>query len=157
MGTRMMRIQWLACVAAAAMALAGCSTSGLLEKMGMGGGRPAPAAQPVVQSNNPLAMPPDLRLRQPGTVAENAAAPDPSLAAEPVPQKLASAQPVEAAPAPKRDVYEEYGVSKLKPDGSEKSKAELEKELKAAMLKRKQQQNPNYGTIRNFGAIFSDG
>ena len=38
-----------------------------------------------------------------------------------------------------------------------KSKEQLIKELRAAVLKRKQQQNPNYGTIKNFGAIFSDG
>jgi hypothetical protein len=63
---------------------------------------------------------------------------------------------VAAAPV-KRDIYAEYGVSKLKPDGTAKTPAELQTELKQAILKRKQQQNPGYGTIRNIGNIFSDG
>jgi hypothetical protein len=157
MGTRVMRIQRLACIAAA-IALAGCSTSGMLEKMGMGGGSPAPASQqPVVQSNNPLAMPPDLQLKQPGAVADASDQTGVDAVEEPKTEKIARAEPVEPVPAPKGDTYEEYGISKLKPDGTAKSKGELDRELKAAVLKRKQQQNPNYGTFRNFGAIFSDG
>ena len=62
------------------------------------------------------------------------------------------------APAPvKRDVYAEYGVSKVKPDGTPKTDQELKTDLKQAILKRKQQQNPGYGTVRNIGSIFSDG
>ena len=44
-----------------------------------------------------------------------------------------------------------------KPDGTAKTKEELQAELKVAILKRKQQQQPGYGTVRNIGNIFKDG
>ena len=67
-----------------------------------------------------------------------------------------SAPSVPVAPV-KRDIYAEYGISKVKPDGTAKTDYELKQELKLAMLKRKQQQNPNYGTVFNIGNIFDDG
>jgi hypothetical protein len=156
MGMSAMKLKMIA-MGLAALALGGCSSSGMLEKLGMGGGSPrTAAATPTVQSGNPLAMPPDLRLKQPGAVADNTYQPN-TVAGEPVDQ-TASAQPVApAAPVAKQDVYAEYGISKTNPDGTLKDDKLLKKELKAAMLKRKQQQNPNYGTFKNFGAIFSDG
>lgn len=107
-----------------------------------------------VQTNNPLALPPDNSLPQPGTGAR-VADPD-AIAAAPIEgDSLAAPAPVAAAKP--RDVFLEYGISKTNPDGSLKSNDQLQKELKAAILKRKQQQNPNYGTIKNMGSIFSDG
>ena len=35
--------------------------------------------------------------------------------------------------------------------------ADLKAELKQAILKRKRETNPGYGTVRNIGNIFSDG
>jgi hypothetical protein len=140
---------------AAALVLPACAAS--RNMLGMGDAAPPPS-QISVQTNNPLALPPDLSLRQPGSApvastASTAKAPplaeDDALVAEP---------PVAAAPAaPRQDVYAEYGISKTKPDGTPKDATQLQKELKAAVIKRKQQQNPNYGTIFNMGSVFSDG
>lgn len=154
MGTRTMTTRNFA-LAIAAMALGGCSSSGMLEKMGMGSG---PTPQQTVQTGNPLAMPPDLQLKAPGQTAETYQ-PNTAKGAPVAGQQVAAATPVEPAPAPAPagDVYEEYGIDKMKPDGTAKTKAELQRELKAAVLKRKQQQNPNYGTVKNLGNIFSDG
>jgi hypothetical protein len=134
--------------------LGGCSSSGMLEKMGMGGGSPPP--QQTIQSGNPLAMPPDLQLKAPNRTAETYE-PNTAKGAPVVDNEVAAATPAEPAPAPEGDVYQQYGIDKMKPDGKPKTKAELDKELKAAVVKRKQQQNPNYGTIKNLGSIFSDG
>lgn len=69
-------------------------------------------------------------------------------------------QPIPGSPAvpaqPTGDIYAKHGISKTKADGTEKSHAELMKELREARLKRKQAQNPNYGTIFNFPNLFSD-
>ena len=138
-------------------ALSGCSSSGLLDKMGL---RNSPAPQaPTVQTGNNLALPPDLQLRPPGAVTQDyqpntvPAAPVQTASAE---EGLYSTTPAYKPPV-KRDIYAEYGISRLKPDGTAKNDEELKTELKAAMLKRKREQNPNYGTIRNIGAIFNDG
>jgi hypothetical protein len=155
MGMSAMKLKMIA-MGLAALALGGCSTSGMLEKLGMGGGTRTAAATPTVQTGNPLAMPPDLRLKQPGAVADNTYQPN-TVAGEPVDQTASAAPVTPVAPVAKQDVYAEYGISKTNPDGTPKNDQALKKELKAAILKRKQQQNPNYGTFKNFGAIFSDG
>ena len=144
--------------------LGGCSTSGLLNSF-RGGSTPPPT--PVVQTGNNLAMPPDLQLRPPSNaVSENY---QPNTMAAPIPAAPAAASPLygepnaavaSAAPAPRapaQDIYAQYGISKLKPDGTPKAAADLQRELQVAIIKRKQQQNPNYGTIKNIGNIFSDG
>ena len=80
---------------------------------------------------------------------------------------IASSEPgqVAAAPAtpygssasvPEGDVYERYGISKFHPDGTPKTQTELQAELKKAYLAKKQQKNPNYGTVFNIGNIFKD-
>jgi hypothetical protein len=155
-----MKTVWkLSGVLAMSFVLAGCGASRLLGGMGLGSSSPAPQA-PVVRTGNNLALPPDLQLRPPGTVTENyqtnpaPAAPIQSASLE---EDMYSTTPP-VAPAPvKRDVYAEYGVSKVKPDGTPKTDQELKADLKLAILKRKQQQNPGYGTVRNIGGIFSDG
>jgi hypothetical protein len=147
---------------ALAIVLAGCS--GLLS--GKGGVLPSNNA-PV---GNNLSLPPDLSLKAPGTgpepyqtasVAEDddiygtATAPGLQPAA---PGQLTRGQVAarHAANAPKGDIYDEYGISKFKPDGTKKEEWELREELKIAIRKRKQQQNPRYGTVFNMGNIFSD-
>ena len=68
---------------------------------------------------------------------------------------MASASPV-APVAPKQDLYEQYGISKTNADGTPKKPEILQAELKAAILKKKRETNPGYGTISNIGAIFKD-
>jgi hypothetical protein len=153
-----MKTVWtLSAVLALSVVLGGCGTSRLLHRMGFGDS-PSPQA-PVVQTGNNLALPPDLQLRPPGTVTENyqpnpvPAAPVQTASAN---EGLYSSSPV-AQPPVKKNIYDEYGISKLKPDGTPKSDWELKAELKQAMLKRKRETNPGYGTIFNMGNIFSDG
>ena len=138
------------------LVLAGCGASRLLGGMGLGSSAPAPQA-PVVRTGNNLALPPDLQLRPPGTATETYQ-PNPP----PAPVQTASAEeglyaPVTPAPVVKKDIYAEYGVSKTKLDGTPKPEGELKAELKQAILKRKRETNPGYGTVRNIGNIFSDG
>jgi hypothetical protein len=137
------------------LALGGCSSSGVLNSLGMGSSSPAPAASNI-QVGNTLAMPPDLQLKAPGTGQEPVGQ---ATAAEPV-QSAALDKPVAAAPAPRppaQDVYAKYGISKTKPDGTAKSDQELKAELKKAILAEKRKTQPGYGTIGNIGNIFSDG
>jgi hypothetical protein len=155
-----MKTVWkLSGVLAMSLVLAGCGASRLLGGMGLGNSSPTPQA-PTIQTGNSLALPPDLQLRPPGTVAENyqptpaPAAPAQSASLEE--DMYSSAPSVPVAPV-KRDIYAEYGISKLKPDGIAKTDYELKQELKLAILKRKRETNPGYGTIRNIGGIFSDG
>ncbi len=144
----------------ASMALAGCSVGNLL-----GGGSSAPPQ--TVQVGNQLALPPDLSLRAPSQTADayvpNGPVTDQGAAQQ---ASLAKTAPYAAAPGaavPKRtggsldETLAFYGISKTKPDGSAKTAAEINAELRAAILAEKRRQNPNYGTIRNIGAIFSDG
>jgi hypothetical protein len=146
-------------VLAMSLVLAGCGgASRLLGGMGLGNPDPAPQA-PVVRTGNNLALPPDLQLRPPGTVTETYQ-PNPP----PAPVETASAEeglyspvPATPAPAPKKDIYAEYGISKTKPDGTPKLEGDLRAELKQAILKRKRETDPGYGTIRNIGNIFKDG
>ena len=154
-----MKTVWkLSGVLAMSLVLVGCGASRLLGGMGLGSA-PAPQA-PTVQTGNNLALPPDLQLRPPGTAAEannqiNTVPAQPAQVAN-VDDGVTPVAP--AAPAtPKRDIYAEYGISKLKPDGTPKLEADVKAELKQAIIKRKREQNPGYGTVRNIGNIFSDG
>jgi hypothetical protein len=144
----------------AGLALAGCSNGGSILN----------AKSNVPQANNvpvgnPLAMPPDLQLAVPTQTSENY---QPNGPVEPVAPaanlKTPSTKPLKqmasattAAPAmPKPDLYEQYGVSKVTADGKPKKPELLQAELKAAILKKKRETNPNYGTVSNIGAIFND-
>lgn len=144
-------------IIASASLLAGCSMGGLLS-----GKRGVPSDQNV-QTGNQLAMPPDLSLANPGTRAQ----PTQVAAAEPVdesdlldgtpqaPAKLTRKQA--AAQNPQGDIYEQYGISKFNADGTKKPDWQLREELRKAIIARKKQQNPNYGTFKNWGDLFSDG
>jgi hypothetical protein len=135
----------------AALALAGCST-GLLG----GGGSSAPTAQPQIQVNNQLAMPPDLSLAAPGTAPAPAPTYKSASLAPPSDDTLYDGAAPPAARAPAVDVYEKYGISKLKPDGTKKNDNVLREELRQAVIAEKRKTNPNYGTIRNIGQLFND-
>jgi hypothetical protein len=111
------------------------------------------------QANPDLTMPPDLRLPPPGSAPAPASVP-----VTPVkPVKSAYAAPVNpmqgspAAAQPQGDVYEQYGISKVNADGTPKTTDQLREELRQALLARKRQQNPNYGSVYNIGSIFGGG
>jgi hypothetical protein len=153
------QITKLAFVAATAALLAGCSMGGLLS-----GKRGVPSDQNV-QTGNQLAMPPDLSLASPGTGAAPQVTAAETIdegdvldggAAAPAPVRTRKDAALEAQ-NPQGDIYEQYGISKLKPDGTKKEDWELREELRKAIIARKRQQNPGYGTIRNIGGLFSDG
>ncbi len=155
----MIRLDYIL-VLATSLALGGCSLGGLLDKG---------ASQPNVNVpvGNDLAMPPSLQLPQPGTgVSDTFANSSDAVGGD----NLALNEPT--APAANRslgkypsppgtpagsDVFEQNGISKLKPDGTVKSTSELNAELKQVFLRKKREQNPGYGTIRNIGSIFTDG
>lgn len=121
--------------------------------------RPTPQQETAVRQD--LTMPPDLRLPPPGTTAP---APDSGAKAS-----MAMAEPA-PAPAPANvspvtqggavtasgDIYDQAGISRTKPDGTKKSDAELQQELRQYYLAKKRQSNPNYGTVFNIGNIFND-
>lgn len=143
---------------ALAAALGGCS--GLLNSKS----NVVPSNNAQVGSN--LALPPDLSLPAPGTGQQNyqsaAVAEDDiygnstnSPVKPAAPGQLTRGQAATQNGA-QGDIYDQYGISKLKPDGTKKEEWELKEELKLAILKRKQQQNKNYGTVFNMGNIFSD-
>jgi hypothetical protein len=144
-----------------AVALAGCSGSGLLNS------KSNVVPSDNVQVGNNLALPPDLSLPQPGTGPETyqaASVADDSIYGEDesapalkpaAPGQLTRGQQA-SANGQQGDIYDQYGISKLKPDGTKKEEWELKAELKAAIRKRKQQQNPRYGTVFNMGNIWSD-
>ena len=134
-----------------ALLMGGCST-GLL---GGGGKVSGPGDTQNIQVGNELAMPPDLALRAPGQVSETY---QPNKAQNGVydDASLDPAAPPPVRRAPQGDIYDQYNVSKTKPDGTKKDGNELAADLRAAILAKKRKQNPSYGTIGNIGAIFSD-
>jgi len=178
----MNRLTGLAALMCLAAMLQGCgSSSGLVDKLGMGKSSPD---ETQIRTTQSLSMPPDMRLPPPGqTVAEDGqlasvtasnamSAPPPdatvnATAAADGNVNVASAEPAPAiqspaAPAPVTttmtdDIYARYGISRTKPDGTAKTEDELIKELRAAKLAEKRRSNPNYGTIFNMGDLFKDG
>ena len=98
-------------------------------------------------------MPPDLSLAAPGT------APAPTYKSanlDPPPSDTIYDNAPAAPRAPAVDVYEKYGINKLKPDGTKKNDNVLREELRQAVIAEKRKTNPNYGTIRNIGQLFND-
>jgi hypothetical protein len=141
-----------------ALALGACSSASSL----LNNKSAVPQASQI-NVGNPLAMPPDLQLAVPSQTSDTYQ-PNPGNGQTAADAGLApSGQPVQEASlygspgqVPQQDVYEKYGISKVKADGKPKSKDQLSAELKLAILAKKRQTNPNYGTIKNIGAIFSD-
>ena len=144
----------------AACAIAGCSNGSSL--LNTKSNVPQASNIPV---GNSLAMPPDLQLAVPAQTTENY---EPNGPVEPVApagninqpsnkpvQQVANASTLPPV-APKQDLYEQYGVSKVDANGKPKKAEALREELKAAIIKKKRETNPNYGTISNIGAIFQD-
>jgi hypothetical protein len=121
-----------------------------------------------VQVGNNLAMPPDLQLATPGQTTDayvpnvgdgTATTADVDVVeAQPSVKKVSTAGLPELAtlPAKKPDIYEQYGISKTNPDGTPKTPNQLREEVRLAILAKKKQANPKYGTIANIGNIFKD-
>ncbi len=158
----------------AALFVAGCSETDVMDIMGAGKNVPD---ERLVRTNPPLSVPPDLRLPPPGQGGSDAAAstmaatsPTDNLITPPqgtpagaAPDiRTASAQnPAEAAPQDDGtlkgdfyDVYRKKGISLYHPDGRRKTIAELNRELQKKIIEEKRRKNPNYGTIFNIGSIF---
>lgn len=111
------------------------------------------------QVHRDLTMPPDLQLRAPGTVTSEVAeteAAAPVVRTAAAPQTLDTANPAQGSQA-QGDVYERNGISKVHPNGTARTQAELAAELRKIHLAKKREQNPNHGTIFNIGNIFKDG
>ena len=161
-------------VVAAAVVLSGCSAGNLLS------GKAAVPQATSVPVGNQLALPPDLSLAAPGRttesyqpngpVADTSADYGPDVdvgsnagAEDSLYGSSASAPGAVSSASPKRtggtldDTLAYYNISKTRPDGKMKSSADLNRELRAAILAEKRRTNPNYGTIRNIGNIFNDG
>ncbi len=147
----------LAVLTAGAVLLAGCSLGSAL----LNNKSAVPQASQI-NVGNPLAMPPDLQLAVPSQTTD-AYQPNQGTNEPVVDTALADQQPVQqtalAGTSPalaKSDIYQQYGISKVKPDGTSKTKDELTAELKKAILLKKRQANPKYGTVLNIGSIFKD-
>ncbi len=137
---------------AASLALGACSSaSNLLDTKQL-------TPQGQVATNNPLSLPPDLQLPPPGTAATAAAYQSPAVSAplSPAPKTTSLYGGTQAPAKPDGDVFDQNGISKIRPDGTAKTPAELNQELSAVYMARKKAKNPSYGTIANIGAIFQD-
>lgn len=144
-------------VIAVSISASGCAyTSNLLED--------DPKPQTIASAAPDLTMPPDLRLPPPGS-GPVAPAPAPSYDAAPEvmsavpPAASGAAAPATAAKGarkPEDAAYEKYGIVIYNPDGTRRPDYVLREELQQAILKEKQQNNPNYGTVFNIGNIFKD-
>ena len=176
----------LVMVMSAGVLLAGCSETGLKDAMGYGkyspdesqvqanqslamppslqlrppsGTQTASAAAKPTQPNNLLAsqkvtaQPPQYGAPDPNAQPDyvtQPTQPEQTLAAT-APQPVVIDQ-TPAAP----DVYDQQGISKVRPDGTPKSKGELLNELRAKALAEKRKKNPNYGSVFNAGNIAWD-
>ena len=176
-----MTIGRLAAICVTGMLVTGCGASDAISDFA-GFGKYSPD-ETQVSTNQSLTMPPDLQLRPPSegqpanAPAQQAFTPSQPVTTAPPQygtvdsnqtydasqssQQVASVptQPQQTAPATTtetQDVYAKYGISKYRPDGTEKSKGELNNELREAAKKQKQAQNPNYGTIFNLPNVWSD-
>jgi hypothetical protein len=107
------------------------------------------------QTHQDLTMPPDLQLRAPGTATSEVTESEPVVRSAAAPQTQDVANPSQSSQA-QGDVYERYGISKVKADGTPKTSAELGAELRKVYLAKKRQQDPKHGTIFNIGNIFKD-
>lgn len=58
-------------------------------------------------------------------------------------------QELKPAPPPRPDLYDQWGISKKKEDGSLKTSGELREELRQKYIEKKRQENPDYGTVLN--------
>lgn len=150
-----------------AVVLAGCSETSFKDAFDMG--KLAPD-ETQVQQNRTLTMPPDLQLRAPNGGAQQPPVANnvPPVTTQPPqygnapqygnqPNQQAYIPPATQPTVPAQDIYTRNGISRLRPDGTKKTNAELIAELRAIKKKRQQAANPNYGTVFNLPKVWSDG
>lgn len=141
------------------MLLAGCAEgrkNGIIEEIMLHRAAAkdrGPPKETVLAPQPALTMPSDLSLPPPASQTSD----DTGVRERVKSDVLQTPQSVtpEGEAQPVTDIYAAYGISRYHDDGTPKSREELKKELKAAYLKRKRQQNPNYGTIFNLPNIFN--
>jgi hypothetical protein len=127
---------------------------------------PPPPPQPAQMASTATTQPPNYGAPAPGTTTASLTPAAPETAAAPAaPGAAAGAAPSTPGAAPavgpgqppaNQDVYERYGISKTKPDGTPKKPAELREELRQKYVELQKAKNPNYGTILNMGSVWSD-
>ncbi len=141
-----------------ALIVAGCSTSNLVSSLT---GPQEPQAPRTLPVGNTLALPDDLQLVAPTNTTDayqsnggqNVLLDGSDLSAAP----SALARPADLPKTVLVDWYAQYNISKLKPDGTPKSEVELQEELRLAILAKKRETNPNYGTFKNLPNLFRGG
>jgi hypothetical protein len=111
---------------------------------------PPPPPQPVHVASTTTVQPPNYGAPAPGTTTASLAPAAPATAAAPAPGTAP------ATPAASQDVYERYGISRNKPDGTPKKPSELREELRQKYIEMQRAKNPNYGTVLNMGGVWSD-
>lgn len=150
--------------------ISGCSSIPGISDI-MGDDKQAPDERQV-SVHQMLALPPDYELRPPAD-GSNIQSPQanpyalpaltPGAAAPTLPTQVATVDPSAPGPTsiapgaatqPAANTYQ--GVSTLNPDGTPKSRAQINKELKKKHIEDQRKKNPNYGTIWNIGSLFSD-
>jgi hypothetical protein len=123
---------------------------------------PPPPPQPVHVASTTTVQPPNYGAPAPGTTTASLTPAAPATAAAPA---APGAAPATTAPAPgaapatpaaSQDVYERYGISRNKPDGTPKKPSELREELRQKYIEMQRAKNPNYGTVLNMGGVWSD-
>src|SRR5260221_9816190 len=152
----MKRLVTFTCLGVAAGLLGGCAQKGVSDIMN---GNTESVQQ--AYSNPDLSMPPDLQLHPPSEAASYATTQPASTAptsatnaslAKPVTTSPVATSPITGSPTqPTGDIYEQNGISKVNTDGTPKTQVQLQAELKQVYLAKKQQANPNYGTVFNIG------
>lgn len=150
----MKNMPFFAGLALVALVVTGCGSMSISRIMG----NDSPSVQQA-QARQDLTMPPDLQLKAPGTVTsevQQTAVAEPVTRTAAAPQTLGTGNPSQSSQT-EGDIYERNGISKVRADGTPKSDSELKAELKKVYLAKKQQQQPNYGTIFNIGNVFKDG
>ncbi len=126
---------------------------------------PPPYQPPAKQGQQPIYEP--NQAYQPAPVQPVYQQPKPQPQPQPQPQQVSQApqqlQPQQLQPQPVQpqvaanDPYAKFGISRYKPDGSKKTQAELDDEMRQKKLEIERAKNPNYGTIFNLGSIWSNG
>ncbi len=150
------RLSRFALTTAVAAILAGCSSAASLLN---GGSAPTPQAASVPVGNQ-LALPPDLALAAPRQTVDAYQPNGPVASAAPVESgELYSGNAGTMTAKRKGGTLDEtlayYNISRTKPDGTAKTAAEINNELRLAIKAEKRRANPNYGTVFNIGNIFS--
>ena len=149
--------------------LAGCAETTFQDTLGIGKSAPDETKVRTVQ---PLSVPPDLDLRPPAPgnasqdkAAASATAGTTALAAPPAQEAPATGLAASKTPAARSggdnraprgdfyDIYRKYGIEIYRPDGKRKPISQLNRELAERIREEKRRQNPNYGTIFNWGGF----